>query len=131
MEEGQLMKNNVSDVYRCSHCGLVVEVTVPGAAPFCCGEPMQLCVENTSDGAKEKHVPVLEAIPGGCRVKVGSVDHPMTQEHYIQWIEIINGPYVNRCYLKPGDAPAAEFYVPAGDKLIVRAFCNLHGLWKK
>ena len=125
------MGNKIADVYRCSHCGLVVEVTNPGAAPVCCGEAMSLCVENTSDGAREKHLPVLEAVPGGSRVRVGSVDHPMTAEHYIQWIEIINGPYVNRCYLKPGDAPAAEFYVPASDKLTVRAYCNLHGLWKK
>jgi superoxide reductase len=121
----------INSVYRCTHCGLVVEVTAPGATPVCCGEKMTLCNENSTDAAKEKHVPVLEPAPQGCVVKVGSVDHPMTEEHYIQWIEIINGPYVNRCFLKPGDAPRAEFYVPAGDKLIVRAYCNLHGLWKK
>ena len=95
------MKNTISDIYRCSHCGLTVEVTNPGAAPVCCGEEMVLCKENTSDGAREKHVPVLESTGQGTLVKVGSVAHPMTEEHYIQWIEIINGPYVNRCISSP------------------------------
>ena len=125
------MQNAIHDVYRCSHCGLTVEVTAPGAAPVCCGEAMKLCVANTVDAAKEKHIPVAVDINPGTKVKVGSVDHPMTEEHYIQWIEVINGHYVNRCYLKPGDAPEAEFYVPYSDKLEIRAFCNLHGLWKK
>ena len=125
------MANAIHDIYHCTHCGLTVEVTAPGAAPVCCGEAMVLCKENTSDGAKEKHVPVLESTSQGSLVRVGSVAHPMTEEHYIQWIEIINGAWVNRCYLKPGDAPQAEFYVPATDKLIVRAYRNLHGLWKK
>lgn len=125
------MENTVNSIYHCTHCGLTVEVTSPGAAPVCCGEKMLLCKENSSDGAKEKHVPLLEAAGNGCIVKVGSVDHPMTEEHYIQWIEVINGPWVNRYQLKPGDAPRAEFYVPASDKLEVRAYCNLHGLWKK
>lgn len=125
------MENAINSVYHCDHCGLTVEVTAPGAHPVCCGEKMVLCSENASDGAREKHVPVLESAPQGCVVRVGSADHPMTEEHYIQWIEVINGPWVNRYYLKPGDAPRAEFFVPAGENLTVRAYCNLHGLWKK
>ncbi|MBR2374625.1 MAG: desulfoferrodoxin [Lentisphaeria bacterium] len=125
------MANKILDVFRCSHCGLTVEVTAPGATPVCCGEPMKHCAENSVDAAREKHVPVAEDLNPGTRVKVGSVAHPMTEEHYIQWIEVINGSYVNRRYLKPGDAPEAEFYVPYSDKLVIRAYCNLHGLWKK
>ncbi|MBQ7695821.1 MAG: desulfoferrodoxin [Lentisphaeria bacterium] len=125
------MANTISSVYHCPHCGLTVEVTSPGADPVCCGEKMILCRENTVDASREKHVPVPEALAQGTRVRVGSAEHPMTPEHYIQWIEVINGPYVNRRYLKPGEAPVAEFYVPFSDKLEIRAYCNLHGLWKK
>ena len=125
------MANTVLNVYHCPRCGLTVEVTSPGAEPVCCGEPMKLCRENTVDAAREKHVPEAESFAGGTKVRVGSTAHPMTPEHYIQWIEVVNGPYVNRRYLKPGEAPEAEFYVPYADKLVIRAYCNLHGLWKK
>lgn len=79
----------VREIYRCQICGNVVEVVNPGAVLSCCGEPMKLMKENTSDGAKEKHVPVIEPIEGGYRVTVGSVEHPMLPEHYIQWIELL------------------------------------------
>ena len=67
----------IREIYRCQICGNVVEVVNPGAVLSCCGEPMKLMKENTSDGAKEKHVPVIEPIEGGYRVTVGSVEHPM------------------------------------------------------
>lgn len=125
------MKRN--EIYRCSKCGLQMEITVCSDVmpPVCCGIPMQLQMENSQDAAVEKHVPVVEAREDGILVKVGSVEHPMTEEHYIEWIEVINGAYVNRYYLKPGELPQAAFYVPLSPKLIIRASCNIHGLWKK
>lgn len=126
------MKN--SEIFRCSKCGLQMEVTSAASgssAPVCCGEEMKLQHENSTDAAMEKHVPAVEVIEGGILVKVGETAHPMTQEHYIEWIEVINGSYVNRCHLKPGDLPQAGFYVPLSPKLIIRASCNIHGLWRK
>ncbi|MDD3153237.1 MAG: desulfoferrodoxin [Victivallaceae bacterium] len=125
-------ENRRKEIFRCSHCGLVVEIMHPGAHPVCCGEPMTPMKENTVDAAKEKHVPVGELYEGKTTlVKVGAVPHPMTGEHFIEWIEVNNGDYVNRKYLKPGDKPEAHFYVPYSEKLEIRAYCNLHGLWKK
>ena len=122
-----------NEICRCVKCGLQMEV-VSGCRcglPVCCGEVMMLQKENSVDAAVEKHVPVVEALENGILVKVGSAEHPMSAEHYIEWIEVINGCYVNRCYLKPGDLPQAAFYVPLSPKLIIRASCNIHGLWKK
>jgi superoxide reductase len=125
----------VSQICRCQHCGLQVEVTAPGAAdiqpPVCCGVPMTIQQPNTVDAAKEKHVPVVEECDGGILVKVGSVPHPMAEDHYIEWIEVINGSYVNRFHLKPGDLPQAAFFVPNGPRLIIRESCNKHGVWEK
>ncbi len=85
----------------------------------------------TAEYKFEKHVPYPEAMDGGTRVLVGKeTAHPMTEEHYIVWIEIINGPYVNRRYLKPGEKPMAEFHVPLQKGMIVREYCNIHGLWE-
>ena len=126
------MKN--CEIYRCGKCGLQVEITgcrQDNEAPICCGETMMLQIANTVEASAEKHVPTVEAREDGILVKVGSAPHPMTEEHYIQWIEVINGAYVNRCHLKPGDAPQAAFYVPLSPKLVIRASCNIHGLWQK
>jgi superoxide reductase len=129
------MNNN--DVFRCSKCGLQMEVTnrcnCEGnmQMPICCNTPMLLQKENSQDAVTEKHVPVVETLDNGILVKIGEIPHPMTPEHYIEWIEVINGSYVNRCYLKPGDLPQAAFYVPLSPKLVIRASCNIHGLWKK
>jgi superoxide reductase len=122
-----------SDVYKC-HEGITVEIMRDGSCVKldCCGQPMELQSEKTvqSEGAKEKHVPVLEKSGSGSKVKVGAVPHPMEADHYIEWIEVINGDYVNRRYLKPGQAPESEFYVPVQPGLVVRAYCNKHGLWR-
>ena len=121
------------DIYRCKTCKLQLEVTA-GAneqIPVCCGTQMELQTPNTVDAAKEKHVPVVEECDGGILVKVGSVPHPMTEDHYIEWIEVINGSYVNRFHLKPGDLPQAAFFVPNGPRLIIRESCNKHGIWEK
>jgi superoxide reductase len=118
-------------VYKCGTCGNIVEVMhVGGGELVCCGNPMTLQEEKTADSATEKHVPVIEAIDEGVRVTVGSTEHPMTDEHYIEWIEVLNGTYVNRKYLKPGDKPMAEFYVKYSDDLEAREYCNIHGHWK-
>jgi len=118
------------EVYKCQHCGNIVEVMVGGGADIvCCGENMQLQAENTVDAAKEKHVPVIEKGNGTITVKVGSVAHPMEEKHYIQWIELIADGTVYRQFLEPGQAPEATFCVTA-ENVSAREYCNLHGQWK-
>ena len=118
------------EVYKCDACGNIVEVLFGGGGELvCCGSPMALLVENTVDAAKEKHVPVIEKVPGGVKVKVGSVAHPMEEKHYIVWIEIIADGKSYVQFLNPGDAPEATFNVEAA-QITAREYCNLHGLWK-
>ena len=118
------------EIYKCEACGNIVEVLTPGGGELvCCGEPMKLYVENTVDAAKEKHVPVIEKIDGGYKVKVGSVAHPMEANHYIEWIEILADGKAYRKFLNPGDAPEATFMIDAA-KITAREYCNMHGLWK-
>lgn len=95
----------------------------------CCGKPMQLMEEKTNDKGQEKHVPVISMEDDKIKVKVGSVPHPMEEEHYIQWIEVIKGNTVIRKYLEPGDKPEALF-CKVDDEIIVREYCTVHGLWK-
>jgi superoxide reductase len=90
---------------------------------------MKALKENTVDAAKEKHIPVVEKVEGGVTVTVGSVEHPMTEEHYIMWIEVITDTKTYRKDLKPGDKPVAFFEIDE-DIRTVREYCNLHGLWK-
>lgn len=117
-------------VYKCDVCGNIVEVIHAGGGELvCCGEPMILQEENTVDAAQEKHVPVVEKVDGGYKVSVGSVAHPMTEEHYIEWIELIAGDKAYRSFLNPGDAPEAVFQIDADD-VSARAYCNLHGAWQ-
>ena len=118
-------------VYKCEICGNIVEMLHAGDGELvCCGAPMKLFKENTVDAAKEKHIPVVEKIEGGFRVKVGSVPHPMEDKHYIEWIEVITDDgRVYRQFLNPGNAPEAVFKIDA-NKIISREYCNLHGLWK-
>ncbi len=118
------------EVYKCEKCGNLLEVMYGGAAnPDCCGQPMKLMKEGTSDGAAEKHVPVIEKTANGFKVKVGSVPHPMEAAHWIQWIEIIADGRSYHKFLNPGDAPEAEFCIKA-DSVTAREYCNLHGHWK-
>ena len=122
----------IQDIYVCSVCGNRVEVVHEGAGEMvCCGHPMKLAVAGTSDGAAEKHVPVIEKIEGGYKVKIGSVEHPSTEAHYIEWIELLCLPCgcVQRKHLKPGDKPEATFSTTA-EKVCAREYCNLHGLWQ-
>jgi superoxide reductase len=118
------------EVYKCEACGNIVEVLTGGAGELvCCGEPMKLLKENTTDAAQEKHVPVIEKVDGGYKVKVGSVAHPMEEKHYIEWIEVIADGQAYRQFLKPGGAPEAFFPIQASS-IVAREHCNLHGLWK-
>ncbi len=119
-----------NEIYKCELCGNIVEVlTGGGGALACCGQDMDLVTENTTDAAVEKHVPVVTKTDDGILINVGSVDHPMTDDHYIEWIEILVDGISNKMFLKPGDKPQACF--PAVDgEITARAYCNLHGLWK-
>jgi len=118
------------EVYKCEACGNIVEVIHGGGGELvCCGDPMQLLVENTVDAAKEKHVPVIEKVDGGVKVKVGDVAHPMEEKHYIEWIEIIADGKADRQFLDPGQTPEAVFKTDS-QNVTAREYCNLHGLWK-
>ena len=121
-----------NQILKCGKTGLTLEALTDGSCCelSCCGEPVELLAEKTADTGKEKHVPVIQKGKSGVKIVVGSVEHPMTEEHYIQWIEVINGDYVNRKNLKPGVKPEAEFYVPEQPGLVVRSYCNIHGLWR-
>ncbi len=117
--------------YVCEHCGnKVTFVEDKGVPVVCCGQKMTELVANTVDASQEKHVPVVERDGNKLVVKVGSVEHPMAEEHSIQWIvlETKQGSMIK--YLKPGEKPEAEFEVSAEDAVAVYEYCNLHGLWK-
>lgn len=124
------MVKNKNEVYKCSVCGNIVEILhVGGGELVCCNKPMVLQEENTEDAAQEKHVPIVEKTDKGFLVKVGEVAHPMDEDHYIQWIEIIADGKVYRKDLSPGDEPQAEFCVEASE-VQARSYCNIHGLWR-
>lgn len=117
-------------VYVCEVCGNMVEVLRAKAGTLvCCAQPMRRAEENTVDASREKHLPAVERKGGQIKVAVGSVAHPMAPEHFIEWIEVIHGERAMLAHLKAGDPPAAAFDCPGGP-ISVRAYCNLHGLWK-
>jgi len=117
-------------VYECEVCGNIVEVFRGGkGALVCCGQEMKLLEENTVDAAVEKHVPVIEKAQGGIKVKVGEVAHPMLEEHFIEWIEVVDGDTTCVAFLKPGAEPEAFFPIESAG-VVAREHCNLHGLWK-
>ncbi len=121
---------NRNEVYKCNVCGNIVEILHAGVGKLvCCDQPMKLMMENTTDAAKEKHVPVVEKVAGGFKVTIGSVAHPMEEKHYIEWIEVIADGKIYRQYLAPGQAPEAVFPIE-GASITAREYCNLHGLWK-
>ncbi len=117
-------------IYKCNVCGNIVEVIHTGVGELvCCNQPMTLQTENTVDAAKEKHVPVVEKVEGGYAVKVGSVAHPMTDKHWIEWVQLLADGQAYRQFLNPGDAPEVTFAITA-ESVSAREYCNLHGLWK-
>lgn len=118
------------EIYKCEVCGNLVEVLHGGVGELvCCGQPMTLLKENTVDAAKEKHVPVIEKVDSGYKVRVGEVPHPMEEKHYIEWIELIADGKAYRQFLDPGETPEAFFAIDA-TQVTAREFCNVHGLWK-
>jgi superoxide reductase len=124
------MATQKSQIYRCRHCGNMVEVIhEAGGTLVCCGDQMTLLTENSTDAAGEKHVPVVERVDGGVKVKVGSVPHPMEEKHSIEWVQVLVDGQAYRQFLSPGQAPEAFFPV-SGDAIVAREYCNLHGLWK-
>ena len=117
-------------VYKCNVCGNIIEVLHAGGGELvCCGQPMDLLQEKTADATVEKHVPVIETIDSGVKVKVGGVPHPMEEKHYIEWVEILADGSVYRKFLVPGDKPEVEFKI-AAKEIIAREYCSVHGLWK-
>ena len=116
----------------CKHCGnIITHLFSSGVKVVCCGEPMAELIPNTSDGAGEKHVPVVKVNGQEVTVEVGSVQHPSLPAHYIQWIALHTENGVQFRYLKAGDAPKAVFVLADDEKAIAAyEYCNLHGLWK-
>ena len=119
-------------VWKCNICGNIIEVLHDGAdALVCCGEPMNLVDTKEMEEGTEKHKPVIEVDGEGVVVKVGSIPHPMEEEHFIEWIEISTPKGTAKKFLKPGDEPVAKFPVRADiADVSARAYCNVHGLWK-
>ena len=118
--------------YRCEHCGNIITFVHSAGVPvMCCGQKMTELVPGTTDGAAEKHVPVVEVQGSTVQVKVGSVEHPMLPEHFIQFIAIETKHGSQIKYLQPGEKPQASFVLADGDQMVAAyEYCNLHGLWK-
>ena len=117
------------DIFKCEVCGQIVEVVHEGVGQLvCCQKPMTKLLPKNRDEGQEKHVPVIEKLEKGYKVKVGSIAHPMEENHYIEWIELIADGESHRKFLKPGEVPAVVFRVGA-EKVSAREYCNLHGLW--
>ena len=115
----------------CRHCGNIIEMVHDAKVPvFCCGQKMEVLVPNTVEASGEKHIPVVSVEGSKVIVNVGSVDHPMVAEHFIEWVyvETENGGY--RKELHPDSAPHVEFELGSDKAVAVYAYCNLHGLWK-
>ena len=118
--------------YRCDHCGNIITFAHNSGVPvMCCGQKMTELVPGTSDGAVEKHVPAVTAEGALVSVQVGSVEHPMLEEHHIEFIAIETSKGSQIKYLKPGEKPCAQFALAQGEELVATyEYCNLHGLWK-
>ncbi|MDI6644854.1 MAG: desulfoferrodoxin [Methanobacteriaceae archaeon] len=122
----------LNQIYRCKICENIIEVVHAGIGELvCCGQPMSLLNEFNEDSGAEKHVPVIEETDSGFKVKVGSIPHPMEDDHYIEWIEINVDGLVCRRFLNSGDEPEVFFEIDSPyESINVREYCNIHGLWK-
>ena len=118
--------------YKCAQCGQMVAAVDKKECPVkCCGQPMEEITANTVDAAKEKHVPVVTVDGSIVKVAVGSVEHPMTDAHLIEWVCLETEKGMQRKYLTPADKPGVCFALTPDDKAVAAyAYCNLHGLWK-
>ena len=116
----------------CRHCGNIVAVIRDQGVPiYCCGEEMQELIPGKTEASGEKHIPVYKLEGNTVHVTVGSVEHPMTEQHYIEWVSLQTKQGNQRKALKPGDDPQVCFAMCEGDEVVaVYAYCNLHGLWK-
>ena len=122
---------NNTRFYICSHCGNIVEmVKDAGVKPFCCGQKMDELIPNTVEASGEKHIPSVSVSGDVVTVNVGSVNHPMVDEHFIEWVYVKTDKGGQRKHLKPGEAPNVVFHLGGDKPLAVYAYCNLHGLWK-
>jgi superoxide reductase len=122
----------VGEIYKCGICGNVVSVvSIGGGTLVCCGQNMNLLEEKTSEQeGQEKHVPVVSINNNKVSVKVGSVEHPMEEKHYIELIQLVMGSdVIMDKKLKPGETPEVEFYLDDVEGVKARALCNVHGLW--
>ena len=118
--------------YRCKRCGNIVAVVKNGGGRLvCCGEPMEEIVAGTVEASKEKHIPVYTVNGNEVTVRIGSIDHPMQDVHYIEWVVLQTKFGNQRRTLYPNDAPEVKFALLPNDEVVaVYAYCNLHGLWK-
>ena len=117
--------------YICPHCGNIVEmVHDAGVKPFCCGQKMNELIPNTVDASGEKHIPAVKIGEGVVEINVGSVDHPMVDVHWIEWVQLVTDKGSYRKWLNPGEAPNVKFLLSEEKPVAVYAYCNLHGLWK-
>ncbi len=119
--------------YVCNHCGNIIRFDKNTGVPvMCCGEKMEELVPGTTDAAQEKHVPVIDIDGNTVTVKVGDVEHPMEEEHYIEWIILETKEMEYKANLNPGEKPEATFILNDGDEVVAAyEYCNLHRLWKK
>lgn len=117
--------------FRCEHCGNIITfVKDKGVPVMCCGQKMTEIKANTTDAAQEKHVPVVTREGNEVKVSVGSAEHPMTEEHSIEWICLKTAKGTQIKYLDPSEKPEAVFLIADDEVEDVLAYCNLHGLWK-
>jgi len=120
-----------NQIFKCEICGNMVEAVHTGVGELtCCQQPMVEIVENVEEGvATEKHLPVVKKEGDFVFITIGEIKHPMEEEHFIEWVEVISGPTVHRRYLQPGGEPETKF-ICRQNSFTVRAYCNLHGLWQ-
>ena len=123
-------KTKINQIYKCNICGNIIEVLHSGVGQLvCCNQEMELLIPKTKDIGNEKHLPVITRTNTDIKVKVGSISHPMEEDHYIEYVEIISEDGLCRQSLKPGDKAEINLKVKKNDKVRARAYCNIHGLW--
>ena len=122
----------LNKLFGCDGCKTVIEVVTPNedlGMLTCCGKPMSELKENTNPAVAEKHIPIIEKLDNGIKVKLGAKEHPMIDVHYIEWIEVTTDTNVYKKHLTPKDKPEAIFDIK-DEHFTVRAYCNIHGLWR-
>lgn len=119
------------EFYICNHCGNIITfLSNKGAGVNCCGERMTKIIPNSIDASNEKHIPIIKLSDNLVTVCVGSIEHPMSNDHFIEWILLETNNGYQMCHLSASDAPKATFKICDNDKIVATyAFCNLHGLW--